>query len=522
MVVTPDQTTLDFGQNNKCLEAVQKTVHRKRIPTWLRWIGWLGFGLLSLAFMLVVARWWMMYSGHQRTMEILKQGRKFPLVSKSDAMLQKPTSLVLTKSGDSNGTPLASLPFFGTVLTGDEETWRNFRKILEEINRFRGNRYDRPEIVNGVRSFRAVLQNMGINVPDAMTEAEAAAEFLKQADHFSEWFAQWRESVAKGPLDPGGEVDWKKNPGMFRFASLAHDVTPLLAMISEAHLATGDPVSAWSDLQAIKNSVDRVNELFSPDMNYGTTSKSAMFDIAWSGLRSGSWTDDQLKELSSLMARENALDSARQGQEREKDYLTDYFNRFQARDEEVIGNFLKTSSPVDHWFNQAMLAFTTEQQLQDNLALMCHRVDQRLGCFDPDTGFYIRPSSKDQFASDESHFAPDFMNSAYFFFSKHGDDSSGNWAASSVIRKQSEYDEFRIAAALELQRRATGDYPETLDAVSGTFGGAIPRDVATGQPYHYRRSEDGGYTLWGTGIDGKSDGGDKRADITWTHRPAKK
>ena len=49
----------------------------------------------------------------------------------------------------------------------------------------------------------------------------------------------------------------------------------------------------------------------------------------------------------------------------------------------------------------------------------------------------------------------------------------------------------------------------------------MPIDIATGQPYFYQRDADGGYTLWGTGIDGKSDGGDEKTDVTWKHRPVK-
>ena len=49
----------------------------------------------------------------------------------------------------------------------------------------------------------------------------------------------------------------------------------------------------------------------------------------------------------------------------------------------------------------------------------------------------------------------------------------------------------------------------------------LPRDIATGQPYLYQRDANGGYKLWGTGIDGKSDGGNDDTDVIWTHRPVK-
>ncbi len=97
-----------------------------------------------------------------------------------------------------------------------------------------------------------------------------------------------------------------------------------------------------------------------------------------------------------------------------------------------------------------------------------------------------------------------------------GDDQS---AARYVIQAQSEYDQFRFAAALETYQRQTGKYPDQLDAISDKFPGGAPLDIATGQPYLYQRNADGGYTLWGRGIDGKSDGGDKKTDVTWKQRP---
>ena len=44
-------------------------------------------------------------------------------------------------------------------------------------------------------SFRALLQSMGKDVPDTMTEAEAAAVFLREADRFSVVLAQWEQAL---------------------------------------------------------------------------------------------------------------------------------------------------------------------------------------------------------------------------------------------------------------------------------------------------------------------------------------
>ena len=70
----------------------------------------------------------------------------------------------------------------------------------------------------------------------------------------------------------------------------------------------------------------------------------------------------------------------------------------------------------------------------------------------------------------------------------------------------------RLAAALEIQRRATGEYPQSLAAVAPAFPAGIPHDLATGQPYFYERAADGTYKLWGTGIDQTNDSGDPQKD----------
>ena len=80
----------------------------------------------------------------------------------------------------------------------------------------------------------------------------------------------------------------------------------------------------------------------------------------------------------------------------------------------------------------------------------------------------------------------------------------------------------RLALALEAHKRATGSYPDTLDAVAPFFPEGPPHDVATGQPYFYQKEKNGGFSLWGTGIDQKNDGGIRGGgrDLPW--RPARK
>lgn len=66
--------------------------------------------------------------------------------------------------------------------------------------------------------------------------------------------------------------------------------------------------------------------------------------------------------------------------------------------------------------------------------------------------------------------------------------------------------------ALERHRLAHGSYPETLDQLVPAFLPEPPLDPMTGQPFHYRRTDDGWFLLYSVGEDGKDDGGVFRAE----------
>ncbi|HYE32768.1 MAG TPA: hypothetical protein VEH27_15175 [Methylomirabilota bacterium] len=67
-----------------------------------------------------------------------------------------------------------------------------------------------------------------------------------------------------------------------------------------------------------------------------------------------------------------------------------------------------------------------------------------------------------------------------------------------------------IACALELHRKRTGRYPESLDAL----GVKLPHDVITGGPVHYKRTEDG-FLLYSVGMNQVDDHGSPTLDWAW-------
>ena len=74
------------------------------------------------------------------------------------------------------------------------------------------------------------------------------------------------------------------------------------------------------------------------------------------------------------------------------------------------------------------------------------------------------------------------------------------------------------AIALERHRLKHGSYPERLAQLIPEFLAAVPRDPMDGLPLRYRRSDDGSFTLYAVGENGRDDGGDPTptgAALSW-------
>jgi hypothetical protein len=68
-------------------------------------------------------------------------------------------------------------------------------------------------------------------------------------------------------------------------------------------------------------------------------------------------------------------------------------------------------------------------------------------------------------------------------------------------------DETRIACALERYRLAHDAYPASLDTLAPAYIPDIPRDIMTGDPYHYVLRADGTFLLYSVGWNQLDDGG---------------
>lgn len=80
-------------------------------------------------------------------------------------------------------------------------------------------------------------------------------------------------------------------------------------------------------------------------------------------------------------------------------------------------------------------------------------------------------------------------------------------------------DQTRLGCALERYRLAQGSFPATLDALVPSLIPALPRDVMTGQPLHYRPTEGGGYLLYSVAWNLADDGGKSDPKLNSKQQP---
>lgn len=489
-----------------------------RCPAWLRAAGWVAFSLWLLAAALVVARWWLMSSAHHRTQSIQQTTPpRLPTMPKASDIEQLAPPAEGASEQSSHGTPVAEVPFFKDLLL-DENEGRDLHAVLEELAQWRIHMGASRD--GGTLSFRTLLKLLGGKVPDTMSEAEAAAEFLKLADRFSGMLAGWREALEMGPWDFSSvHRPYRDNIE----DNLAMEFRNLLGAITEAHWRLGQSDEAWASFRLMHASTDDIapyRAYFGLQMAHDR-GQASWYQTYRAGLTLGAFTDIQLAEVPALLATQNMFATAQRKLEAEKNRLVEDYDRRTKLAERSELRGVQTLFPRNlhtmsvNFVNDIEARFVTSQQLADNLALLHHTIDHSLSGFDASNG-HLLPSAAG-LANPPAAGVPaeSWFEQRYFQFAEWDNIALYPRVAEWVVDSQTTIDHMRLAAAIELHQRATGRYPDSLDAVRGHLPSGLPQDPATGQGYGYRRLPEGGYQLWGNGIDQVDDGGTPDKDVVW-------
>jgi hypothetical protein len=218
----------------------------------------------------------------------------------------------------------------------------------------------------------------------------------------------------------------------------------------------------------------------------------------WEGLAKHEWSDAQLAELDSELAKIDFLEDYGFIMRGERAFaIASFENQRSTRemisstDAGVVTN--KLTFMPSAYFYQNELAIARMQQ-QWILPL----VDTNARVISPAA---LRRAN-DAVQAEKKHFYfPAYKTQALMLFP----------AISATIRKiaaiQSSIDLARVACALERYHLAHGEYPEMLNVLVPQFIAQLPHDIINGQPLHYRRTDDGKFVLYSVGWNETDDGG---------------
>ena len=346
----------------------------------------------------------------------------------------------------------------------------------------------------------------------------AAADVLKALENFDAPLAQLREAGARPHCH--FPVHWEKGfAAELPYLGILMSASKLLALRLDAHLALGGSAAAYEDFRdglrlatAIRSEPTLIAGLVR--IAVATTLENAV----WGGFAGRQWAEPELRKIEADLAQLDwlgdyvfALTSERGGFNLLTDMIIERpqeFGSVAAMSETVsrdafrlypVGCFYQSKVRANHFFDEQLA-----------------RIDSRQRRF---FGERAVPSSANNITS--------WAGRIYYMLCCIGTPVFEQVEKRSV-QLATMTDHTRLACALERFRLACGAYPETLAELGPEFIAAIPVEIVSGEPYRYRRTEDGSFVLYSVGPDLHDDGGvidpkasaSKQADWVWRY-PAK-
>jgi hypothetical protein len=271
----------------------------------------------------------------------------------------------------------------------------------------------------------------------------------------------------------------------------------VLQLRAVAELADGQSAKALDDVKLLLRLNDSLrNSPFLISHLVRIAIVSIGIQPIWEGLAEHRWSDAQLAELDSELAK--------------TDFLADYGfimrseRAFSIKSFENLRHTREMISNTDAGIVTNKLTFMPSAYFYRN-ELAIARMQQQWILPLVDTNMrVISPAAlqraNDAFNTEMKHYSP-YKVQALRLFPAIGK------TARSIATLQASIDLARVACALERYRLAHGQYPETLDALAPQFIGKLPHDIINGQPLHYRRTDDGTLVLYSVGWNESDDGG---------------
>jgi hypothetical protein len=345
------------------------------------------------------------------------------------------------------------------------------------------------------------------------TGDDAARDVLEALESFAAPLAQLREASARPHCR--FPVHWERAHA----ASLPHfeilnSAGRLHALRISAHLALGDSAAAYEDFRAGLRLVTAMAK--EPSLIAGLVRISifaSMTNAIWNGLVDHRWAEPELRKIEADLS---ALDWL-------KDYLFSMASEHSAvnaiadiliSDPRLLGEAAASDTRPG-----LLLFYPTGWHYQSKVRLN-RFFDELLARVDLDQRRFLGgppvPSSPQHITTPAAKFYYLFFRVVAPVFEEAG----GRFVQAAAMA-----DHARIACALERHWLAHRVFPETLEELAPGLISAVPVEVVNGEPYHYRRTEDGRFLLYSVGLDRRDDDGvlfpklsaSKQLDWVWRY-----
>jgi len=372
---------------------------------------------------------------------------------------------------------------------------------------------------------------------DSESRAQAAPAVLQglqtSEPRLAEFRAASRRAYSRYPVVYDLEHPWEI---LLPHLATVKGACGRLKLKSCAELAIGQGTNALEDVKLIFYLADSVREepcLISRLM------RMVCFQLAtqpiWEGLAEHRWSETQLQELQSRLQRCDFVADLKRTLEAERAFgilIVDLLSRQKYRLSTVCGDGSGPTEPV--WKFAELIARIAPHGWYDREKLNYCRLFQIAlgGTFDASKGRVWasriesnahelnRELSGGRFGGPVALILQHRIAAALFLP-----------ALGSVVRRSAEAqttaDQAALACALERYRLAKGQFPENLETLVPQFIARLPSDLLSGEPYKYRRTDDGQFTLYSVGWNEKDDGGvtgktfydEKHGDWVWQYPP---
>lgn len=289
------------------------------------------------------------------------------------------------------------------------------------------------------------------------------------------------------------------------FSALLPHIAPLKNLSSIyslracARLAAPDPAGGLQDVKTgYRLGHFSASEPLIISFLVGVAMDTQTLQPIWEGLRAKAWTEAQLAELDSLLAARDYPALARRAADGERAFGTTIMEMWIGDREELANSVSMVDGFEMAGFMKTVTATRGRFFLAENVISINRWYDQILPRDGSSPDFRVVQKEMSGLVAHSKHPSEALVRQLF--------PAMGNFFEKSATA-QTHQSLVRTAIALERHALATGNYPDSLSALTPKFLPTVLNDPFSKAAFHYTRTTDGRFLLYSVGSNGRDDQG---------------